>query len=119
MGWVLALVCVEVRVHAVRSLASSSPHLGDVQEAVDTLEVDEEAVVGHGRDGPLAELLGVGAGEVGHVLDHLGGGGLGDLSLAEGKKAHVDAAELLVNLGRYRTGVGGEQEGKMGRGSIG
>ena len=75
-----------------------SPHLGDVQEAVNALEVDEKAVVSHGRDGPLAELLRVGAGEVGHVLDHLGRGGLGGLSLAVGQEAHVDAPELLVHL---------------------
>lgn len=89
----------------VQSSSTPLPHLGDVQEAVNTLEVDEESVVGHGRDGALAELLGVGAGEVGHVLDHLGRGGLGDLSLAEGQEAHVDAAELLVNLQWRKKGV--------------
>lgn len=85
-----------------------------MQEAVNTLEVDEESVVGHSRDGPLPELLGVGAGEVGHVLDHLGRGGLGDLSLAEGQEAHVDAAELLVNLQWRRKGV--EKGARVGGG---
>lgn len=77
-----------------------------MQEAVNALEVDEQTVVGHGRDGPLPELLGVGAGEVGHVLDHLGGGSLGDLTLSVGQEAHVDAAELLVHLGE-----GGRERG--------
>ena len=73
-----------------------------MQEAVNALEVDEQTIVGHGRDGPLAELLGVGAGKVGHVLDHLGGGRLGNLTLSVGQEAHVDAAELLVHLGGMR-----------------
>lgn len=78
----------------------NSPHLGDVQEAVDALNVHEQTVVRHGGDGALAELSRVRAREVGHVLDGGHRRRPRRLALAVREEAHVDAPTVLVHLSR-------------------